>query len=150
MPGILILQSNLAIRNGSIGNKLVLRNHFLRSICHLLQKDKELLALGTILGRPKSSLLPSSTVPLKYGFHRKKCNSDQADLEKNEAKLFNYSELHLSDVTSYKIHAVNENYFLIPNSLQINIIHEIDIPLNYLKSLVFCKNIGSLIPNRKS
>ena len=40
-----ILQSNLAIRNGLIRNKLVLRNHFTWPICHLLHKDKELLAL---------------------------------------------------------------------------------------------------------
>jgi len=39
------IQSNLAIRNGLIRNKLVLRNHFLLPICHLLHKDKELLAL---------------------------------------------------------------------------------------------------------
>ena len=39
------IQSNLAIRNGSIRKKLVLRNHFLWPICHLLHKDKELLAL---------------------------------------------------------------------------------------------------------
>ena len=32
------LQSNLAIRNGLIRNKLVLRNHFLRPICHLLKR----------------------------------------------------------------------------------------------------------------
>ena len=40
-----VIQSNLAIRNGLIRNKLVLRNHFLWPICHLLHKDKELLAL---------------------------------------------------------------------------------------------------------
>ena len=40
-----VLQSNLAIRNSLIRNKLVLRNHFLWPICHLLHKDKELLAL---------------------------------------------------------------------------------------------------------
>ena len=40
-----LAQSNLAIRNSLIRNKLVLRNHFLWSICHLLQKNKELLAL---------------------------------------------------------------------------------------------------------
>ena len=33
-------QSNLTIRNGLIRNKLVLRNHYLRPICHLLHKDK--------------------------------------------------------------------------------------------------------------
>ena len=56
------IESNLAIRNGLIRNKLVLRNHFLRPICHLLLKDKELLALRNNLGRPKSSLLPCLTV----------------------------------------------------------------------------------------
>ena len=40
-----IVQSNFAIRNGLIRNKLVLRNRFLWPICHLLHKDKELLAL---------------------------------------------------------------------------------------------------------
>ena len=40
-----LVQSNLAIRNGLIRNKLVLRNHFLWPICHLLHKNKELLAL---------------------------------------------------------------------------------------------------------
>ena len=33
------------IRNGLIENKLVLRNHFVWPICHLLHKDKELLAI---------------------------------------------------------------------------------------------------------
>ena len=42
---VFTVQSNLAIRNGLIRNKLVLRNHFLWPICHLLHKDKELLAL---------------------------------------------------------------------------------------------------------
>ena len=42
---ILLLQSNLAIRNGLIRNSLVLRNHFPWPICHLLHKNKELLAL---------------------------------------------------------------------------------------------------------
>ena len=41
----MFIQSNLAIKNGLIRNKLVLRNHFLWPICHLLHKDKELLAL---------------------------------------------------------------------------------------------------------
>ena len=39
-----VLQSNLAKRNGLIRNKFVLRNHFLWPICHLIHKDKELLA----------------------------------------------------------------------------------------------------------
>ena len=34
------VQSNLAIRNGLIRNKLVLRNHFPWTICHLLQKER--------------------------------------------------------------------------------------------------------------
>ena len=34
-----VIQSNLAIRNGLIRNILVLRNHFLWPICHLLHKD---------------------------------------------------------------------------------------------------------------
>ena len=47
MPSVMqiVVQSNLAIRNGLIRNKLVLRNHFLWPICHLLYKDRELLAL---------------------------------------------------------------------------------------------------------
>ena len=56
---ITVVQSNLAIRNGLIRNKLVIRNHFLWPIWHLLHKDKELLAFqlkGTILGWTKSSL----------------------------------------------------------------------------------------------
>ena len=40
-----LLQSNLAIRNGLIRNKLAIRNHFLWPICHLFHKDNELLAL---------------------------------------------------------------------------------------------------------
>ena len=43
--GLLKVQSNLAIRNGLIRNKLVLGNHFPWPICHLLDKVKELLAL---------------------------------------------------------------------------------------------------------
>ena len=46
LGALLELQSNLAIRNGLIRNKLVLRNHFLWPICHLIHNDKELLALG--------------------------------------------------------------------------------------------------------
>ena len=57
-----LLQSKLAISNSLIRNILVLRNHFLWPICHLLHKDKELLTLRNNVGRPKSSLLPSSTV----------------------------------------------------------------------------------------
>ena len=40
-----IVQSNLALRSCLIRNKLVLRNHFLWPICHLLYKNKEHLAL---------------------------------------------------------------------------------------------------------
>ena len=60
---ITVVQSNLAIRNGLIRNKLVIRNHFLWPICHLLHKDK-----GTILGQPKSFLLPSSTAHMFFSF----------------------------------------------------------------------------------
>ena len=42
---LVVLQSNLALRNCLIRNKLVLRNHFLWPICYLLHMDKELLAL---------------------------------------------------------------------------------------------------------
>ena len=42
---VIKLQSNLVIRNCLIMNKLVLRNHFLWPVCHLLHKNKEHLAL---------------------------------------------------------------------------------------------------------
>ena len=51
------LQSNLAIRNGLIRNKLVLRNHFLWPICHLLHKDKELFALRNNFRATKKFLI---------------------------------------------------------------------------------------------
>ena len=51
------VQSNLAIRNGLIRNKLVLRNHFLWPICHLLHKDKELLALRNNFRATKKFLI---------------------------------------------------------------------------------------------
>ena len=51
------LQSNLAIRNGLIRNKLVLGNHFLWPICHLLHKDKELLALRNNFRATKKFLI---------------------------------------------------------------------------------------------
>ena len=51
------IQSNLAIRNGLIRNKLVLRNHFLWPICHLLHKDKELLALRNNFRATKKFLI---------------------------------------------------------------------------------------------
>ena len=54
---ILDIQSNLAIRNGFIRNKLVLRNHFLWPICHLLHKDKELLALRNNFRATKKFLI---------------------------------------------------------------------------------------------
>ena len=47
------VHSNLAIRNGLVRNKLVLRNHFLWPICHLLHKDKELLALNNFRATKK-------------------------------------------------------------------------------------------------
>ena len=40
-PFFNLLQSNLAIRNGLISNKLVSRNYFLWPICHSLHKDKQ-------------------------------------------------------------------------------------------------------------
>ena len=52
-----LIQSNLAIRNGLIRNKLVLRNHFLWPICHLLHKDKELLALRNNFRATKKFLI---------------------------------------------------------------------------------------------
>ena len=51
------VQSNLEIRNGLIRNKLVLRNHFLWPICHLLHKDKELLALRNNFRATKKFLI---------------------------------------------------------------------------------------------
>ena len=53
----IVVQSNLAIRNGLIRNKLVLRNHFLGPICHLLHKDKELLALRNNFKATKKCLI---------------------------------------------------------------------------------------------
>ena len=53
----LVLQSNLALRNCLIRNKLVLRNHFLWPICHLLHKDKELLALRNNFRATKKFLI---------------------------------------------------------------------------------------------
>ena len=41
----ILIQSNLAIRNGLIRNKLVLRNHFPWPIANFLHNDKEHLAL---------------------------------------------------------------------------------------------------------
>ena len=51
------VQSNLAIRNCSIRNKLVLRNHFLWPICHSLYKDKEHLALRNNFRQTKKFLI---------------------------------------------------------------------------------------------
>ena len=53
----MIVQSNLAIRNGLIRNKLVLRNHFPWPICHLLYKNKELLALRNNFRATKKFLI---------------------------------------------------------------------------------------------
>jgi hypothetical protein len=53
----LVVQSNLAIRNGLIRSKLVLRNHFLWPICHLLHKDKELLAIRNNFRATKKFLI---------------------------------------------------------------------------------------------
>ena len=52
-----IVQSNLALRSCLIRNKLVLRDHFLWPICHLLYKDKELLALRNIFRATKKFLI---------------------------------------------------------------------------------------------
>ena len=52
-----LAQSNLATRNSLIRNKLVLRNHFLWPICHLLHKDKELLALRNNFRATKKFLI---------------------------------------------------------------------------------------------
>ena len=59
----------MALRNGLIRNKLVLRNHFMWTICHLFHRDKELLALRNNFRATKSSLLPSSTVWRKFTCH---------------------------------------------------------------------------------
>ena len=53
----LVVHSNLAIRNGLIRSKLVLRNHFLRPISHLLHKDKEHLALRNYFRATKKFLI---------------------------------------------------------------------------------------------
>ena len=52
-----LLQSKLAISNSLIRNILVLRNHFLWPICHLLHKNKELLALRNNLEASKKFLI---------------------------------------------------------------------------------------------
>ena len=51
------MQSKLAIRNGLIRNKLESRNHFLQPICHLLHKNKELLALRNNFRATKKFLI---------------------------------------------------------------------------------------------
>ena len=51
------VKSNLAIKNGLVRNKLVLRNHFPWRICHFLNKDKELLALRNNFGATKKFLI---------------------------------------------------------------------------------------------
>ena len=53
IQNIIKVQSNSVIRNGFIWNKLVLRNRFLWPICHLLHKDKELLALNNFRATKK-------------------------------------------------------------------------------------------------
>ena len=51
------VQSNLVIRNISIRDKLVLRNHFPGPIVNLLHKDKELLALRNNFRATKKFLI---------------------------------------------------------------------------------------------
>ena len=51
------IQSNLALMNCLIRNKLILRNHFLWPICRLLHKDKELLALRNNVWATKKFLV---------------------------------------------------------------------------------------------
>ena len=63
---VTVVQSNLAIRNGLIRNKLVLRNHFLWPICHLLHKDKELLALRNNFRATKKFLIAKFVVQKVY------------------------------------------------------------------------------------
>ena len=79
-----------------------------------------------------------------------KCNSDQLNTffliyvfsrsaliwKKSEAKVFNWSELHLSEVTSYKIHTLVEIFNMDPIYifLQLNFalqIHKIEATLEY-------------------
>ena len=55
--GIILVQSNLALRNCLVRKKLELRNHFLRPICHLLHKDMELLALRNNFRATKKFLI---------------------------------------------------------------------------------------------
>ena len=55
--GFYKILSNLAIRNSLIRSKLVLRNHYLWPICHLLLKDKELLALRNNFRATKKFLI---------------------------------------------------------------------------------------------
>ena len=53
----MLIQSNLTLRNCLIRNKLVLRNHFLWSIFHLLHRNKELLALRNNFRATKKFLI---------------------------------------------------------------------------------------------
>ena len=53
----MLIQSNLALRNCLIRNKLVLRNHFPWPICHLLHKDKELLSFRNNFRATKKFLI---------------------------------------------------------------------------------------------
>ena len=79
------VQSNLAIRNGLIRNKLVLRNHFLWPICHLLHKDKELLALRNNFRATKRFLIA------KFDFtHQSRWKFSLADIKK---KNFDWANL---------------------------------------------------------
>ena len=64
---MLQVKLNLAIRNGLIRNKLVSRNHFLRSICHLLHKDMELLALRNNFRATKMFLIAKFDCTSKKG-----------------------------------------------------------------------------------
>ena len=51
------VQSNLALRNVLIRNKLISRSHFLWQICHLLHKEKKLLALRNNFRMTKKFLI---------------------------------------------------------------------------------------------
>ena len=55
----------LGNKDGLIRNKLVLRNHFLCPICHLLHEDKELLALRNNFRATKKFLIAKFDCPLE-------------------------------------------------------------------------------------
>ena len=63
-----MVQSNLAIRNVLLRNLLVLRNHFLWPICHLLHMNKEHLALRNNFRVTKKFLIAKFDCTFRVNF----------------------------------------------------------------------------------